>query len=258
MGLDLYAGPLTRYYSGNWQTSAQQLGAQIVYADGGAPWIDEENARKKVRDFHSRLAAKLEPFEFILPEWNETKDHSYETVKPDHMGREALLLWAAYIHRRDLKRPIDLPTDINGDRAYGESAGELKYYEPHLLTLDAEMFVPAEADFALSIESPLGGKKLVTSVQSLMNTLMWINEHSWNSNIDNAEEWLERGLPHDEVYELTTESATQPLARILGFAKRKVWSSKDKLQQAAQYGFASYAKMLTFSVENNVPIIADM
>lgn len=28
MGLDLYAGPLTRYYSGNWQTEMPQLSAQ--------------------------------------------------------------------------------------------------------------------------------------------------------------------------------------------------------------------------------------
>lgn len=260
MGLDLYAGPLTRYYSGDWQTEMQRLGALIVYTDGRAPWIGREEAKAKVERFHSRLAEKLAPYDYVLPEWNEAAGDDYATVKPDHRGREALLLWAAYIHRRDLKRPFDAPADVSTDKAYRESMGEVKYYEPHLLTLDAEIFVPAEADFALAVEAPLGGEKLVSSAQSLMNTLMWINEHSWNADSGQSDLWLERGLPHDEVFEFRVDSdgAGSPLQKILSFARRKVWAPKDRLQQAAQYGFAAYKRMLRFSLDNNVPIIADM
>lgn len=188
MGLDLYAGPLTRYYSGNWQTVTQELGAEIVYADGHSPWVSQEEAEQRVRDFHARLTEKLAPHDYSLPQWNEAPDHAYQTDKPDHMGREALLLWAAYLHRRDLKRPMDLPTDFTVDRAYREAAGEAGYYDPHLITLDSDIFVPAEVSFSLGIESPLGSKKLVSSIQSLMDTLMWINERSWNSNSKDAEE----------------------------------------------------------------------
>lgn len=137
MGLDLYAGPLTRYYSGNWQTEMQQLGAQVIYADGAAPWISPEEAKRKVEQFHADLAARLAAYEYVLPQWQETADHAYATVKPSHEGREALLLWAAYILRRDLKRPKTLPADIT------------------------------TADFALAHESPLGAKKLVSSTSEL-------------------------------------------------------------------------------------------
>lgn len=44
----------------------------------------------------------------------------------------------------------------------------------------------------------------------------------------------------------------------MSFTRKKAAASSDWLEQAAQYGFACYAKMLTVSIENDVPIVTDM
>jgi hypothetical protein len=64
MGLDLYAGPLIRYYSGQWLTTVQLrakeigLSAEVVFQDGVSPWLQARKAKPAVRAFSRALSKR--------------------------------------------------------------------------------------------------------------------------------------------------------------------------------------------------------
>lgn len=110
MGLDVYVGPLTRYYLGEWETVVQHLGREqgleVSIERPLAPkrtWFESvvdrfrPNRRaaaiRAVRRWQQQLARQLR-----LPniEWNDDPEGEYETDKPAWDSYGALMLWAAY------------------------------------------------------------------------------------------------------------------------------------------------------------------
>lgn len=258
MGLDLYAGPLTRYYSGNWQTINQRLfGAQIVYATGKSPWVSQHAADLGVREFRSTLSTRLAEHGHELNEWNEDPSAPYFSDKPTHECRGALVLWAAYIHRRDLSRPLHIPEEIERDPAYSQAIGEWNYYEPEMATLEAHLFIPSDLNFITALKGPAGDDRIVATTAGLMQTLSWINDHSWKADFDEVMRWSERGPPSDKANTLYAEEGPSGVFRLLSWAKKKRGKDKAELEAAAQFAFALYNRALVFSIENNVPILTD-
>lgn len=75
MGVDLYAGSLTRYFSGQWATTVTR------------PWLAAEDAKPAVFSFVRRLCEYNG-----LPGWNERIDAPYETWNLDPRGVNSLAL----------------------------------------------------------------------------------------------------------------------------------------------------------------------
>lgn len=106
MGLDIYAGTLSRYYSHNWKTVVQQwaeengYGFSRVTPDGEA--ADEGEApspaevQEAVENWRDQiLAAIAQPGQEPYAPWPEDNERPYYTDKPDWDAFGAMLLVAA-------------------------------------------------------------------------------------------------------------------------------------------------------------------
>ena len=106
MGLDIYAGPLTRYYSHNWKTVVQQWAEENGYTfnritPDGEPADNEEElspaeVQAAVEDWRDQiLAAISQPDQPPYTPWPEDNERPYYTDKPDWDAFGAMLLVAA-------------------------------------------------------------------------------------------------------------------------------------------------------------------
>ena len=106
MGLDIYAGTLTRYYSHNWKTVVQQWAEENGYTfnritPDGEPADNEEELspaeiQAAVEDWRDQiLAAISQPNQPPYTPWPEDNERPYYTDKPDWDAFGAMLLVAA-------------------------------------------------------------------------------------------------------------------------------------------------------------------
>ena len=118
MGLDLYAGTLTRYYSGQWETIVQQSGRAtgertfVLRPPGGLVDADPSRAQQQVLEWRSRVSRDLAGVN-ALPEpldWPEDLEQPYFTDKPDWPCFGALVLLAAYTDAGEPAPPSYLRT----------------------------------------------------------------------------------------------------------------------------------------------------
>jgi hypothetical protein len=114
VGLDVYAGTLTRYLTGNWElateTAAREMGLELQVERLNEPddaVTDPEEVRAAVLEWREALANALE-----LPlAWPEDDDVPYFTDKPDWSGYGALLLFAAHQEHPEIPLPQELPKE---------------------------------------------------------------------------------------------------------------------------------------------------
>ena len=106
MGLDIYAGTLTRYYSHNWKTVVQQWAEENGYtfnriAPDGEFADDEEElspaeVQAAVENWRDQiLSAISQPGQPPYAPWPENNESPYYTDKPDWDAFGAMLLVAA-------------------------------------------------------------------------------------------------------------------------------------------------------------------
>jgi len=109
MGLDVYVGPLSRYYAGDWETIVQQVakgsGIAVEIVRPKPPrrgWFKKlrdglhffrPTAEESVRRWRKRLRRDLGISDL---DWNEDPETEYMTDKPAWDCYGALVLWAAY------------------------------------------------------------------------------------------------------------------------------------------------------------------
>jgi len=121
MGLDIYAGPLTRYYSHNWKTVVQQWAEENGYTfnritPDGEPADNEEELspaeiQAAVEDWRDQiLAAISQPNQPHYTPWPEDNERPYYTDKPDWDAFGAMLLVAA-CHTYEEPVPLTMEKD---------------------------------------------------------------------------------------------------------------------------------------------------
>ncbi|MDP9427096.1 MAG: hypothetical protein M3P37_13995 [Actinomycetota bacterium] len=141
MGLDVYAGTLTRYYSDDWETvwarHAREAGMQSMTVR-----VDErgvrEVQRRNPKEGRDVLASPGNP----RLDWDERVTRPYFTDKPDCNGYAALMLHAAHAMRPDLGRPEAVPEDWREDEAYKASTGENLNGSPCSYVMAPELWLP--------------------------------------------------------------------------------------------------------------------
>ena len=126
MGLDIYAGTLTRYYSHNWKTVVQQWAEENGYTfnritPDGEPADNEEElspaeSQAAVEDWRDQiLAAISQPNQPHYTPWPEDNERPYYTDKPDWDAFGAMLLVAAC---HTYEEPV--PLTVEKDWDFGE------------------------------------------------------------------------------------------------------------------------------------------
>ena len=126
MGLDIYAGTLTRYYSHNWKTVVQQWAEENGYAfnritPDGEPADNEEElsaaeVQAAVENWRDQiLNAISQPGQPPYAPWPENNESPYYTDKPDWDAFGAMLLAAAC---HTYEEPV--PPTVEKDWNFGE------------------------------------------------------------------------------------------------------------------------------------------
>jgi hypothetical protein len=132
MGLDIYVGSLTRYYSGDWELIAQQAARemgvplQIVRSqkDPADAIRDPGAIPPVVKQWRDQLSESLSEHLSAPLDRNEEPDAPYFTDKPAWDCYSDLPLWAAYSEHPDLVRPKDSVEDFGHDPAYAMSTAK--------------------------------------------------------------------------------------------------------------------------------------
>jgi hypothetical protein len=191
MGLDLYAGPLTRYVAGAWATVVQQAGAA-----GGVPVevmrpgpaddavTDLAAVHEVVTGWRDRLVNSLNAGDG----WVEQPDGDYHTDKPDWDGYGAVVLLAAYdeqprlapgaVIRRGLRRTetSDVDPRMFSDSPAVNAAREDPQRYPTLL-LAAQWCLPLSSGPTIfSVPTPNGTVLRMGRIDQLQSELHELNE----------------------------------------------------------------------------------
>jgi len=255
MGLDIYAGTLTRYYAQNWKTVVQQWAEENGYdfrritAEGGEPpqeTLSPEEVQAAVSSWRDQLLAAIPgPDGTPYAPWEENNEKPYYTDKPDWDAFGALLLYAA---ARVYGEPAPPTVEKNWDfqehplvkRAMED--GEKNWS----LFVGATWWLPIRDCFYLRGPNPAGAEIVISTAGSLLAELSRINELGWQADEETILRWAStEGYPVDGTVEadksLTwgaehTVYETESLAK---FACSILW-------QAAKY-----------SLEHQVPILMD-
>ena len=164
MGLDIYAGTLTRYYSHNWKTVVQQWAEENGYSfnritPDGEPADNEEEmspaeVQAAVENWRDQiLSAISQPGQPPYAPWLEDNEKPYYTDKPDWDAFGAMLLVAAC---RTYEEPV--PSTVEKDWIFGEHplVARLASDEERVWSLfrGATWLLPLSDSFSSSFRSP--------------------------------------------------------------------------------------------------------
>jgi hypothetical protein len=229
MGLHVYVGSLTRYYTGDWETTVQRLGREHgvpvrVVRPGETPGLtqrlfgalarlfgdsepatpppDPAQVRQTVVEWRERIAASQPAMTSMLA-WNEEATVPYFTDKPDWHGYSSLLLWAAYEEHPDLVRPETATSDWSNDPAFQRSTRKdsgTRY--PHLVL--PRWWLPTDFAAVFTAQDLRGNEVVFGSAARLLAELEELNRRTWRAADAALDRWrgeaeptnLEQGARH--------------------------------------------------------------
>lgn len=242
MGLDIYVGPLCRYYSGDWQTIIQQTASatEVSHDTELKPEPQPSGLRSFVSFFRPKKP-KVDPVEQVLHwraelasaignadtaewEWAESMDTAYETDKPGWSGYGAVQMWATYIEFPKMARPAAFRADWENDPAIVQAAEKPRKFAN---IASAELWLPVTADKVFDGEEPNGNPIAIGSVPGLFKELRALNDNSWRASDETIRSWSESGPDLQE------------------------------LDSMARWGFSIWFRLAEYAVRERVPMRLD-
>jgi hypothetical protein len=176
MGLDIYVGTLSRYFSGDWKGVVQQAAeAQgipfevIRTGSAGEAPIDPDEIRNTVLVWRRAVAANFKASEADPEPWDESPSAPYFTDKPGWEGYNSLFLLAIYAMYPGRLLPDGLVEDLKTDpvfRAYSDlepkglrgAFAKTLGPPPQPMSIDqithAELWLPIRFDTVVMIGGP--------------------------------------------------------------------------------------------------------
>ncbi len=250
MGLDLYAGTLTRYYAHNWKTvveawaEANGVAFQRSTPDEQAEdQLTPEQIQQIVSGWRDDMLSAVTP-ENQLPEtWEENNDKPYYTDKPDWDAFGAMLLVAA-AHTYEETIPETLEKDW--DFTEHPLIKRLSEDHEHMLSLyrSVMFFVPI-MNSTMVFRGPLpdGREVQIGTVAALEKELEHINEICWLAKEEQILSWTEtEGYPAKTLEEVGSEDF-----------KPEPYSTES----LAKFAFSIFWRAMKFAKENRVPVVFD-
>lgn len=209
MGLDVYTGTLTRYYSDDretfWERSAREAGMESmrIRVDGGSVHevgkSDPREVNRAVLDWRKALEETLSdaPGPPSL-DWDESPERPYFTDKPDWEGYAALVLHAAYAMRPDVEPPEEVPDDWRNDPAYlAAMEGDLENNHCSFIMLP-ELWLPGDFTFLFMHEELRGQEVVIGATGPLLANLHGLNEHTFRAGPEVVARWLKGDVEEAE------------------------------------------------------------
>jgi len=259
MSLDLYAGPLGKYYQRDFETPQQRLGREqgwetsIVYAGEEPEWLTPDNVRQVIEAFKSQIFEAMGEVAPEISNWNENTDQ-YITEQIFHECHAALQLITAYTYRSELSRPKRLPENLDADPAFSE-ASDKDYYIGPLAILESHLFLPDTSKRIFASEDPMGWQVVITTTSALRHALEYLADKIWQGRVM-PDEWFIRGaVPTGKV--MVEKKTLLPWNKNKWVTKDEEHNIEDEVLWNAEYAYGVFFKMLNFAEDNNVPIRQD-
>ena len=220
MGLDIYAGTLTRYYAGNWKNAVQQWAEANGYTfnkitpDGEAileEALDPREVEAVIVGWRDWLLEALAPEGETYAPWPEDNGSPYYTDKPDWVAYGALLLCIACgIYEEPLPQQVPKDWDFSEHplivRAMADE--EVKWS----LLSGATFWLPITGSFWFQCPDPAGNEQTMATLDGLASELAKINEMLWQAEEAEILSWsetegypVEKG-PGSDGISMTTET----------------------------------------------------
>lgn len=259
MGMDIYSGTLTRYYSRNWKNITQQLaeenGQKCVVTDGCGNEIkpvedpaEIEQIREAVSTWAENLTASL-PTDKPMPIWDETTDKDYYTDKPDWEAYGALIMLQAC---QSLNCPLPEYVE-SGWNAYDEPVVKKAMSQKlaNSLLSDTSIWLPIPEKSIFTAPLPTGDEVTISTVELLKQELEELNRQMWQADEATILSWR-----NDKYY----VPAKQPEPKlILDFIRRpnKTQKERYRTEGLAQCAYSMLYQAVRFATEQQLPILLD-
>lgn len=254
MGLDIYAGTLSRYYMRNWKTITQQFceenGMQYSQIH---PTSSEENhasateTESTVKQWQEQLVNALKSSGVEGAKgWVEDYDTKpYYTNKPDWDAFGALLLFAT---GKLLK--VRSPKDYKKNTDYNQVLKIMGIYNTKYrqwsLFSGVCYYVPIEDRLVFKYPFYNGQESMLSTVACLKYELEKINEACWQADEATIRDWV-----NTEGYPAEGQMVGNGLLRLL--PKRKVYSTES----LAKFAFSILWQAVKFAEKEQVTIVLD-
>jgi hypothetical protein len=229
MGLDVYVGPLTRYYCFEWETIVQQAGRQQgmevqIIRPPGFEKPDPREVLEAVASWRKTLADAIG----VPMRWDETAFGPYETDKPDWDGYHAVRYLALSEEFGDLPAPTTINRRDLGsldreplERRFGEVYVRRKpsrigrflgrkppdrIAEPRYPSIELpQLWLPITLPAVIDAIGPMGKELMIGSVDTLVAELEQVNDRTVRLDEAAIDAARATGAPEDAAFE--------PLAR---------------------------------------------
>lgn len=258
MGLDVYAGTLTRYYAHNWKTAVQQWADEngITYVhitpDGNAQSVEEKispaEVRKAMEDWRDQiLAALTQPGQEAYAPWQEDNERPYFTDKPDWDAFGAMLLVAACYSYGE---PV--PATIPKNWVFSEHPLIMRLSKDTekiwSLLRGATWWLPLPGSFMFQAPLPTGDQAMIATTGALRKELEKLNAIAWQADEGTIQSWrLTEGYPAEEMVRADKLRSQADIPA----------QTQYDTQSLAKFAFSIFYEALRFSEEYNMPILLD-
>ncbi len=256
MGLDIYSGRLTPYYSGNWETLAQQLtdenGVEYTKMDDNGNEIqpvEDDSEIAQLRDalkvWADNFAANVNP-PLSPPLWDEDTDCGYYTDKPDWEAYWALVTLTAYLSMKKRGWPeyIEVGWDALDDPVVKEA---MSNKVPNSLLLNSDLWLPIPAKSIYATVLPTGDEGTISTVSLLKQELEELNEKLWKADEATILSW------RDDKYYVPVKQKKS----MFGFLSKKKPKEKFRTEDLAKCAYSILYQAVHFAGKHNVPIVLD-
>lgn len=219
MGLDLYVGSLTRYYSGSDRADVRPSFFDRLFRGRRI-----RNSARAVDSWRRQMARQLKLGDALT--WNEEPEAACFIDKPAWDCYGALVLWASYDEQPNARRATSAD-NWSSDPAYRAAAMNPRSRYLHLVG-GSEIWLPV--DFATPIEtkSLLNESVIVGSSVRLLDELLELNRRTWATSGEQLAQWR---------------------------AERPAYGAT--LETSARFGFAVFHELAQQSVRRGLPMKLD-
>lgn len=258
MGLDIYAGTLTRYYAHNWKTAVQQWAEENGYTfnritpAGDVPADEEEMSPAEIQALVEEwrdqiLAAVTQPGQEPYAPWPEDNEKPYYTDKPDWDALGAMLLVAA-CHAYD--EPIPATVAKDWDFIEHPLIKKLSEEEEQVWSLfrGATWWIPLADSFLFQGPLPTGQQMIIGTVGGLRNELEKLNSWAWQADEDTIIKWSQT-----EGYPVDGEVGPDGVLVKSETGENIAYDTES----LAKFAFSLFYQALIFAEEQQVPILLD-
>ncbi len=257
MGLDIYAGTLTRYYAQNWKTAAQQWAeangfsySRIIpqgESERAEETLNPEEIQEAMKNWQSQILAAISPKEGPSYEpWTEDNETPYYTEKPDWDAFGALLLYAA---AKTYKEPFPKTVRKNWDFEKHPLIQRMGEDEERVwsLFIGASWWLPIEDGLAFNAPCPTEEEITFSTTGALLMELHQINATGWQADEETILSWSStEGYPADgEIRDGTLTKA--------GVKEHTIYDTES----LAKFAYSILWQAAKFSMEKRVPILLD-